>query len=308
MTFLSQYPFQDAYYRLRRYDQWAFHVSIHGTQITGGNPNTGVVPVANVWYLYRIAVETTELQTNIQAKIWPESDAEPVEWQAVCSDASTTRLSFGTVGVWSMGPGTKHWDDLVVDAPVCDVDSDGDGIGDSCDNCPLVANPRQADIDNDGVGDVCGRDPHHLGGIGDDDVTEADQTRPSRSLINDGVSDVGGLDPHRLGTIGDDGVTEADQTRPPDRLLPRYGSPFALNDVPGDSPTEYRLGKGLGDKPTSGGDAQAQDEETNASPAGAGGLCGSGIASIMPLACLGLLSLPFRRHGPGPRRRQCRWQ
>ena len=265
VTFLSQYPFQDAYYRLRRYDQWAFHVSIHGTRITGGNPNTGVVPVANVWYLYRIAVESTELQTNIQAKVWPESDAEPVEWQAVCSDASTTRLSLGTVGVWSMGPGTKYWDDLVVDAPTCDVDSDGDGVGDSCDNCPLVANRHQSDADNDGVGDVCE------------------------------------LDPHRLGAIGDDDVTEADQTRLPDRLFPRYGSPFALDDVPGDWPPEHRLGKGLGDKPTSGGNAQAQDEETNASPAGAGGLCGSGIASIMPLIWVGLLSLPFRRHGARPR-------
>ena len=39
------------------------------------------------------------------------------------------------------------------------VDSDGDGICDSDDNCPAVSNPNQADRDNDGVGDACDNCP-----------------------------------------------------------------------------------------------------------------------------------------------------
>ena len=46
---------------------------------------------------------------------------------------------------------------------VSDRDSDGDGVGDSIDNCPDVANPDQLDTDFDGIGDVCDSDDDNDG-------------------------------------------------------------------------------------------------------------------------------------------------
>jgi len=44
-----------------------------------------------------------------------------------------------------------------------DPDTDGDGVPDSVDNCPLVANPDQSDVNNSGLGDAC--DPNPYAGI-----------------------------------------------------------------------------------------------------------------------------------------------
>ncbi|MCK6456693.1 MAG: thrombospondin type 3 repeat-containing protein [Phycisphaerae bacterium] len=45
------------------------------------------------------------------------------------------------------------------------TDSEGDGVPDESDNCPLIANPDQADADGDGVGDACDACPNTLAGL-----------------------------------------------------------------------------------------------------------------------------------------------
>ena len=46
-------------------------------------------------------------------------------------------------------------DNCPLDHNADQADADGDGLGDACDNCPENANPDQADSDGDGIGDAC---------------------------------------------------------------------------------------------------------------------------------------------------------
>ncbi len=66
--------------------------------------------------------------------------------------------------------GSSDWDtseqisiDNVGYTATYSVDTDGDGINDSTDNCPSMANPSQLDSDGDGIGDICDSDDDNDG-------------------------------------------------------------------------------------------------------------------------------------------------
>jgi predicted MPP superfamily phosphohydrolase len=116
VTFYSQFDKGlDRYYRLRTSTVYpAFYLSPHGTLLGGDSLITGVEPKPNVWYLFKINVESQPAGTHIFVKVWQEGFPEPQSWQAEAMDRSATAITNGTVGVWSAKQGLHSFDDLLV--------------------------------------------------------------------------------------------------------------------------------------------------------------------------------------------------
>ena len=104
----------------------------------------------------------------------------------------TTNLSVGTDSSLSVVQqhdrklvlaGTVGTDKLGVARYLPDLDSDGDGIDDLTDNCPLDANTDQLDTDIDGLGDACDVDDDN---DGIPDVSDAFPLDANESVDTDG--------------------------------------------------------------------------------------------------------------------------
>ncbi|MFQ5607649.1 MAG: thrombospondin type 3 repeat-containing protein [Candidatus Zixiibacteriota bacterium] len=81
-----------------------------------------------------------------------------------------------TIGVFA-APASGALDSFTVSTTAMIVDTDGDGIVDTLDNCPGAFNPLQEDTDGDGMGDACddccimAGDANHSGAVNVADVT-----------------------------------------------------------------------------------------------------------------------------------------
>jgi hypothetical protein len=106
---------QDRYYRLGHYPgQLGFRLVPHGTDISDGTTSVDIETQPDTWYRFRIRVETLGGRVTIRAKVWIEGDPEPGDWPVDCYDSYTSRITAGTVGLWTTEAGFKALDDLMV--------------------------------------------------------------------------------------------------------------------------------------------------------------------------------------------------
>ena len=91
----------------------SFHVEVmlNGTAAAcTGTVDTGVVPSAGEWMVFRLRAIPDANGVHVQAKIWPNAGSEPSGWQADC--IAPTAVSFGRPGTIAAGPGRKLYDDF----------------------------------------------------------------------------------------------------------------------------------------------------------------------------------------------------
>ncbi|MEM6532419.1 MAG: right-handed parallel beta-helix repeat-containing protein [Myxococcota bacterium] len=115
ITFLSQYPNEDRYYRLlRTKERPEFHlVNRPGSADVGcSGLSHSLKSKINTWYRYEVITEVRPDDTYFSVNVWEEGAAPDDALKIECVDGSPGRLETGTVGVYADGPGKKYWSDL----------------------------------------------------------------------------------------------------------------------------------------------------------------------------------------------------
>jgi hypothetical protein len=103
----------------------------------------------------------------------------------------TEPRSGDVVGVLDIGPAMHDYCAADRANPVCvNIDLDADAVRDWDDNCPLVANPEQLDHEGDGLGDECDEDDDNDGVVDTDDNCHWISNHDQMDFDLDGLGDL----------------------------------------------------------------------------------------------------------------------
>lgn len=113
ITLYSEYPTNDAYYRIGRRDGEPIRFAAR-PGMSCSQDRSNLVPAAGDWLRFEIDVIDEGSQNRIRAKVWRQGDGEPADPQIECVDSRSDRPTEGAFGVFAGGPGNKYWDDLEI--------------------------------------------------------------------------------------------------------------------------------------------------------------------------------------------------
>ncbi len=113
-----------------------------------------------------MAMESTSSASHTLSHAWDHPYAGNI-WLRVTDGEGISATDYAHVQVEGViGPVDTDGDGVTDSADNCaavpnpdQADADGDGLGNACDNCPSVSNMEQTDSDGDKIGDACDNEP-----------------------------------------------------------------------------------------------------------------------------------------------------
>ena len=147
-------------YRLDGVGKVGLFASIDGGIVNRPTAETFIDVHDDAWHFVCVTAGSTEF------KVYIDGELEGIDAEFDAGGNMTTNVFIGAYS--DNGSAQHYFNGIIDDIRIYDrvlasdevqalfvTDSDGDGIGDTNDNCPQIPNPGQEDNDGDGQGDVC---------------------------------------------------------------------------------------------------------------------------------------------------------
>ncbi len=118
VTFFSSYPEKDRYGLIglapASEGRLTMQLFSFGTGTFSGSTDSRFTPEPNVWYRFRVLIDSEGIETSVRAHFWRDGDAEPSIDSIAATQRDAERLAAGRIGIWSAVSGGAYFDDLTV--------------------------------------------------------------------------------------------------------------------------------------------------------------------------------------------------